>query len=116
MFTLDFSGDVYKTRNEVIEKLEEQDEVEKTLKLFVNNFETYVDRYNVHWKAADIILSSKIPADQWKEDKFKKVIFQKCYLRETFTTINGEISREFVKRRRQEKLEAERRGMGNWPV
>ena len=100
LFTVDFTGNVYETRNNLIKKLEEQEEIDKILKMFVNDYETYVDKYNVHWKVTNIILRTKLHSDLWSEDKFRKHIFQKCYLSENVTTNNGTISMDDLNKRR----------------
>ena len=89
---------VCKTRNNIIKKLNEQKEIEKFLKIYVDNTETFVDTDDVHWKPADIILTTKEKASLWKNFNFRKNILRKCYLWETFSTQIGQNSREDIRR------------------
>ena len=57
-------------------------------------------------------MKSKHNSTHWKEDVFKKSIFQKCYLWETYSDYFGEMSREHVERRKEENCLADMRAMG----
>ena len=116
VFTIvDFGRDVFDARNMIIEKLSEQDGVEKVLKVYVNKNEVFMDVDNVVWNSADIFLKTKKKADLWKRKTFINNIFSKCYLWETIRTVEGENSREdiekgIIERRREEVRQ--RRYMG----
>ena len=106
LFTIDFDNDVLEARKNVIEKLEEQNEVEKVLKVYVDKFERFVDTNNILWRTIDIYLTTSEKAHCWKDSKFVKNIFQNCYLRKS---INGH-TREDLKRRKEEEEEMRSRG------
>ena len=101
LFTIDFENDVLEARKNVIEKLEEQNEVEKVLKVYVDKFERFVDTNNILWRTIDIYLTTSEKAHCWKDSKFVKNIFQNCYLRKS---INGH-TREDLKRRKEQEQE-----------
>ena len=69
---------------------------------------TYVNVDNICWNTAYLIISSKRIANVWKETKFKKRIFLKCYLWEIIHNCNGEDSREDFKRHQTEVQNSQR--------
>ena len=60
-------------------------------------------------------IRTKLHSDLWNEDKFRKHIFQKCYLSDNVATNTGTISMDDLNKRRQERIEAEKRAMGYFP-
>ena len=88
---------MFTTRQILIEKLNEQDEVEIVDKVFVDKNESFVDVDNLQWNTVDIFLKSKENLQAWKDLHFRKRIFSKCYLWETFKDRHGEKSRENLK-------------------
>ena len=72
-----------------MEKLNEQDEVEDVEKAFISKVESYSDVDSLFWNKADIPLKSKRDIKQ----KFRRSIFSKCYLWDTFKTFDGDCSR-----------------------
>ena len=64
------------------------EDVDKVLKVYVNKFDTNMDINNIRWNSVDIFLTTKKGCKHWKESEFKKHIFSKCYLWETFETFN----------------------------
>ena len=54
---------MFDARNMIIEKLSEQDGVEKVVKVYVNKNEVLMDVDNVVWNSADIFLETKKKAD-----------------------------------------------------
>ena len=56
---VDFGVDALETRKNIIDKLNEQSDVEKVLKVFVNKADNFMDINNVIWNAADIFLTTK---------------------------------------------------------
>ena len=99
---VDSGNDVFETRKSIIEKLLEQKDIEKVLKLYIDKMYTYADVNNVFWNNADIIITSKRDSKLWKNAKFKQNIFSKCFLWETYETYEGEISREDIDRKRKQ--------------
>ena len=95
-----------------MEKLNEQEEVENVLKCYVDKFETFIDINNVIWNSVDIFLTTKKESKLWKENSFRKQIFSKCYLWETYQSVEGENSREDVIRRKEENYKEELRSRG----
>ena len=49
MLLLNFDYDVLEVRKQLIEKLEEQDEVEHVLKVYVNKIGAFIDENNIKW-------------------------------------------------------------------
>ena len=99
---VDFGDDGLKARKPIIENILKQDEVEQVLKLYIDKMYTHVDVDNICWNTIDLIISTKKNPNIWKETKFKKRIFLKCYLWETIHNCNGEVSREDFKRQQRE--------------
>ena len=64
-------------RKTIIEKLSEQDDVEKVLKVFVNKNESLWDINNFICNSVDIVLSTKQSVNVWEKKMFKKNIFSK---------------------------------------
>ena len=109
---INFEDDIHYVRKKLIEKLEEQDEVEKVLKVFINKNDAFVDDNDLKWHSVDVTLSSKHNTAQWKEAKFRKKIFQKCWLYDTFSDYLGEMSRKHIERRKEENRLSGMRSMG----
>ena len=57
-------------------------------------------------------LNSKHSVEKWKEVFFRKSIFQKCWLWDTFSDYLGEMTREHIERRKQEIRLSEMRARG----
>ena len=114
LFAIDVSSDVIEAEQKIIEKLLEQDEVDKVLKLYIDKMVTYVDVHNVYWNAADLIISTNKKANLWEETKSKKNIYSKCYLWEIVEAFNGDTGRDEIKRR-QEMQRAHMRPIGYFP-
>ena len=109
---VDFENDVLKTRKVVIEKLEEQVEVEKVKTVYINKCDTYFDKDDLRWNSTEILLTTKKPASYWKDKKFKCSLFSKCYIWETVETNLGEHNREYFSQQKQEMRNAELRTRG----
>ena len=77
--------------------------METVLKLYIDKSDTFVDVDNVYWNTADIIFTSNETQTLWNDKNFRKNILQKCYLWETMETNLGHNSREYFKRRKQER-------------
>ena len=105
---VDFGDDGLKARKPIIENILKQDEVEQVLKLYIDKMYTHVDVDNICWNTIDLIISTKKNPNIWKETKFKKRIFLKCYLWETIHNCNGEVSREDFKRQQREVQNTQR--------
>ena len=99
-------------RKKIIEKLSEQDDVDEVLKVFVSKSENYFDVDNLQWNKIDITLNSKKDSKCWQDNKFRRQIYSKCYLWDTFKDFAGECSREDLNRRRKENLDANLRMRG----
>ena len=80
---VDFENDVLKARKSVIEKLEEQVEVEKVKTVYINKSDTYFDKDNLRWNTIEIVLTTKKPKSLWNDKKFKNSLFSKCYIWKT---------------------------------
>ena len=63
---VNFDDDVHEVRKKLIAKLEEQDEVEKVEKVFVNKNDAFIDEQNLKWHSVDITLKSKHNSSNWK--------------------------------------------------
>ena len=61
-------------RKNIIEKLNEQDEVEKVLKVYVDTFDSYIDVDNVRWNSVDIFLTTNNDSNTWKKKFFRQNI------------------------------------------
>ena len=109
---VDFGVDALETRKIIIEKLNEQKDVEKVLQVFVNKSENFIDINNLIWNAADIFLTTKCKPSMWKNQKFIKSIFSKAFLWETYQLKEGNISREDVERRKHQNHLEELRARG----
>ena len=72
---VDFGNDVFEARKVIMEKLNEQNEVEQVLKAYVNKNETFMDINNVIWNSVDIVLSTKKAANLWENKKFSFLFF-----------------------------------------
>ena len=59
VFALVFTDNVLETRKNIMEKLNEQDEVEDVEKAFISKVESYSDVDSLFWNKADIPLKSK---------------------------------------------------------
>ena len=59
MLLLNFDYDVLEVRKQLIEKLEEQDEVEQVLKVYVNKIDAFIDENNIKWHTVGETLNSK---------------------------------------------------------
>ena len=99
---------VLEARNNVMEKLDEQNEAEKVLKVYVDKFESFIDTNNILWRTIDIFLTTTKKANCWKDPGFVRSIYQNCYLRKS---VNGQ-TREDLKRRKEEKYNEEMRARG----
>ena len=109
---VDIDNDVLKARGRVIEKLKDQKEVIEVSKVFVSKVETHQDVDNLRWNKVDIFLKSNKKFKLWEEVNFRKNIFSKCYLWETFKSFDGEISRKDLIRIREENINADLRSRG----
>ena len=95
---------VLDTRKHIIRKLSEQEEVDEVLKVFVSKVESYFDVNNIKWNKADITLNSTKELKCWQETIFRKGLFSKCYLWDSFQNFDGECTREDLVKRRQERI------------
>ena len=78
VFTLvDFDNDVLKARKLVMEKLEEQEGVNKVKTAYVSKGDTFFDKDNLRWNTIDIVLTTKKSEISWKDKNFKRSIFFK---------------------------------------
>ena len=100
------------SRKIIMEKLNEQEEVENVLKCYVDKFETFIDINNVIWNSVDIFLTTKKESKLWKENGFRKQILSKSYLWETYQSVEGENSREDVIKRKKENYKEQLRSRG----
>ena len=109
---VDFENDVLKARKEVIEKLEEQVEVEQVKTVYINKSDTYFDKDDLRWNTIEIVLTTKKPESLWNDKKFKHSLFSKCYIWQTVETNLGEHNREYFNKQKEEIRNAELRTRG----
>ena len=103
LFTLvNFENNVLEARQVVMEKLNEQSEVEKVKTVYVNKSDTYMDIDNLRWNTIEIVLITNKTEILWKDRKFRHNIFSKCYLWETVKTDLGEHNREFFNKQKED--------------
>ena len=100
---VDIENDVLEARKNIIEKLSEQEEVSEVLKVYVSKMDTIMDVDNLRWNCVDIFLTPKGGCKKWKEIKFRKLIFSKCFLWESFESCDGDVNREEFNRKKEEK-------------
>ena len=112
VLVLNDDEDVFKVRDNLMKKLEENEEVEKVTKVYVNKSDTFIDEDNLKWHTVDVTLTSTHNSKKWKETYFRRHIFQNCCLWDTYSDYFGEISRKHVERRKKESRSAEMRAMG----
>ena len=112
VFALVDKENVLETRKTIIEKLNKQEDVEEVLKVFVSKVESYIDVNNLKWNKADITLNSKKEHKCWQQSNFRRQIFSKCYLWDSFQTFNGECTREDLIKKREEEINANLRLRG----
>ena len=103
---------VHVTRQILIDKLKNQEEVETVDKVYVDKNESFIDVNSLQWNSVDIFLKSRKNLIFWKDLKLRRKIFSKCYLWETFEDYYGEKSRENIKRIKEEKRASEMRSRG----
>ena len=96
----------------MIDKLSAQKEVIKVNTVYVDKSEAFIDENNLKWNSVDISLSSKENVKVWKDLNFRKNIFSKCFLWESYSDESGEFSRENLRFRIEQKRISERRLMG----
>ena len=89
-FALVTTDNVLETRKNIIENLNKQDEVEEVLKAFISKVESFSDVDGLVWNKADITLRSQKDLKYWQADKFRRSIFSRCYLWQTFKDFDGE--------------------------
>ena len=104
--------DVHVTRQILIDKLKNQEEVETVDKVYVDKNESFIDVNSLQWNSVDIFLKSRKNLIFWKDLKLRRKIFSKCYLWETFEDYYGEKSRENIKRIKEEERASEMRSRG----
>ena len=109
---VDGEKDVLVTRQNLIEKLNDQKEVESVEKVYVDKTESFIDVDDLQWNSVDIFLKSKNNTKIWKDLKFRRQIFSKCYLWDTFEDYYGEKSRENIKRIKEEERASVMRSRG----
>ena len=73
VLVLNDDEDVFKVRDNLMKKLEENEEVEKVTKVYVHKSDTFIDEDNLKWHTVDVTLTS---AHNSKVDRY---IFQKTY-------------------------------------
>jgi DNA-binding Lrp family transcriptional regulator len=109
---VDLKINVLEARKNIIEKLSEQEEVSEVLKVYVNKSDTNMDVDNLRWNSVDIFLTPKGGCKEWKESKFRKNMFSKCCLWESFESLDGDVNREEFNRKKEEKKLYELWSMG----
>ena len=80
--------------------------------MYVDKNESFIDVNNLQWNSVDIFLKSKQNLKTWQDLSFKRKIFSKCYLWETFEDYYGEKSREHIKRIKEEERASDMRSRG----
>ena len=90
---MDRDNDALGARKTIMEKLTKKYEVEEVSQKKLSKVKTNIDVNNVRWNKVDIFLKSNEELKSWKETNFRKKIFSKCYLWETFEDFEGEVSR-----------------------
>ena len=105
-------NDVHEARKMLMEKLNEQKEVVKVEKVYVDKNDTFIDKDNLRWNSVDIVLSTKENENDWKDKKFRRNIFSKCFLWQTYEDESGEYSRENLNFRKEQKRLSEMRSRG----
>ena len=103
---------VLETRQNLIDKLNNLKEIESVDKVYVDKNESFIDVNNLQWNSVDIFLKSKQNLKTWQDLSFKRKIFSKCYLWETFEDYYGEKSREHIKRIKEEERASDMRSRG----
>ena len=80
---------------------------------YVNKSDTFIDEDNLQWHSVDILLTSANNySTKWDETNFRRQIFQKCCLWDTYSDYFGEISRKHVERRKIESRSIGMRQLG----
>ena len=62
-----------------MEKLNDQREVLKVEKVYVDKHDTFIDIDNLRWNSVDIVLSTKENEKVWKDKNFMRNLFSKCF-------------------------------------
>ena len=75
-------------------KLNEQKEVSKVEKVYVNKNDTFIDIDNLRWNSVDIVLSTTENEKVWNDKNFRRKLFSNCFLWQTYEDESGEYSRE----------------------
>ena len=69
---------------------------------YVNKSDTFIDEDNLQWHSVDILLTyTNNYSTMWEESNFRRQIFQKCYLWDTYSDYFGEISNMSKEERKQ---------------
>ena len=77
--------------------------VESVEKVYVDKTESFIDVDDIQWNSVDKFLKSKNNAKIWKDLKFRRQIFSKCYLWDTFEDYYGGKSREILRELKKKK-------------
>ena len=79
----------------------------------MNKSDTFIDEDNLQWHSVDILLTSTNNySTKWEESNFRRQIYQKCSLWDTYSDYFGEISRKHVEKRKKAERSAEMRQLG----
>ena len=109
---VDNENNVLEARKDLIENLSAQKEVENVDKVYVDKNETFMDIDNLRWNSIDIILTTSEKVNVWKDINFRKQIFSKCKLWETYENESGQYSRNNLNFRKNQNRLAEMRTRG----
>ena len=71
-----------------------------------------MDVDNLRWYSVDILLSSEENEKVWKDLNFRKKIFSKCYLWDSYEDTCGQFSREHIRLKKEQRRMSEMRSMG----
>ena len=107
-----YENNVLEARNIWMEKLNEQKEVSKVEKVYVNKNDTFIDIDNLRWNSVDIVLSTTENEKVWKDKNFRRKLFSNCFLWQTYEDESGEYSRENINFRKEQRRLSEMRSMG----
>ena len=105
-------NDVFETRKVLMDKLNDRKEVEAVEKVFVDKNEIFIDADGIQWNSVDIFLKTNEDSKLWNDLNFRRKIFSRCYLWDSFADHYGEKTRENLKKIKEEERLSEMRARG----
>ena len=95
-----------------MDKLKEQSDVESVKTVYVSKNDSFFDIDDLRWNTIEIVITSKKNETTWKDKKFRKSLFSKCYLWETVETNLGEHTRAYFFKQKEDQRNSELRARG----